>query len=143
MLEEYRIFLENLSFPSFLKLMKATRCTNESVQDFKVQYSCRAQPSFHSLTNNKKRLRVMTLDKDKKAKPSSSKRSSFKKSESKEYPVLPPFAYEAKKATAFLERWVKGQDIHLPFIGRFPFSSRSGGPKVLSLPEKGTPLNNA
>lgn len=32
MMEEYRIFLENIFFPSFSRLMEAARCNNDSVR---------------------------------------------------------------------------------------------------------------
>lgn len=60
MLEEYSIFLENLSFYSFPKLMEAARRTNEMVHRA-PRPSSTSRSSLNSAL--KKRLIVVTLDK--------------------------------------------------------------------------------
>lgn len=51
--EEYRVFLENLSFPSFSKLMEAAKRTNESVHK-SSRFNTTASPTkFRHATSSK------------------------------------------------------------------------------------------
>lgn len=119
--EEYRIFLENLSFSSFSKLMEAPRLTKESMH--RTSRSSSAARPIHQPTVRpapRKRSIVATIDRDKRSKTFNSKRSSFEKRKPKESPCLPPFPCSTKNDAGLLERWVKDQVIRLLFVELFP-----------------------
>lgn len=105
MMEEYRIFVENLSFPSFSKLLKAATHLNVSVRrtsrsDFVVQ----PRPVVES--TSKKGPMAVTLKKSRGINTSSSKKPTYDRKEPRQYPILSPFPCGAKKAVALLEQWI-------------------------------------
>lgn len=100
-------------------LMEAARCTNKSVCRT-LRSSSAARPRCpHGLSDTNKRLIVATFNKDRRARPSRSKRLALNKRELKEYPVLPPLPCDVKKDATLVEYLVK-ELVHIFFIDRFP-----------------------
>lgn len=102
MLEEYRVFLENLPFPSFSRLRESARRTNESVRRTSKSSSINRPNPLARLASRKRSI-IATLEKGKEVRPLSSKRPSFNKKESWQHLVLPAFPCGTKKATALVE----------------------------------------
>lgn len=111
MTEEYRVFLENLSFCSFAKLMEAARSTNESVhRSSRLGTSARLGQAPIGLQMQKKGPIFSADDNIREAMPFGWKAATFERRE--RYPILPPFPCGAKRA--LLYQWVK--DHVLPYL---------------------------
>lgn len=113
MANEYRVYLENLTFPSFSKLMEAARRINESVRK-------PSRPAIDSLSRisprsfPRKRLVITTVEEGRAARPPRPKKPSFRQNYKtdnrqgkKPYLVLPPFLCGIKKALVLLNQRVK------------------------------------
>lgn len=59
--EEYEIFLENLSFPSFSRLMEMARSSNELVRRTSWSSSANSPSRMTQFVSKKKKLIVTTL----------------------------------------------------------------------------------
>lgn len=134
-MKKYRVFLEDLSFSSFPKLMEAKLGTNESVgSSSKFITSVRPSQAPIGRLAPKKRLIFVALDEAKKVRPFDSKRSAFGKREPKEYPILPPFLWckESLRSLGTMSERTKSS-----YLCR-PFSLYDGpkGHKQLPLPSK-------
>lgn len=111
MVEEYRVFLENLLFTSFPKLMEEAKRTNESVKKT-------SNPSHVSSPNPvvrqlpRKGLIMVVIEMSKESGPSNSEKPSYChecKQEKKTYLVLSPFRYDIKKAHSLLSNGSRTQ----------------------------------
>lgn len=127
MVSEYRVYLENLTFPSFSELMEAAQRTNESIKKpsrpIGNSYSGVAPKPFP-----RKRLVIAAMEDGREARPPRPKKASFKlgykadnKQGKKSYPVLPPFPCGIKKALALVNQWVKDEAITLPHVDQLPY----------------------
>lgn len=126
MVNEYRVYLENLTFPSFSRLMETARRTNESFRKpsrsvINTHTSVAPRP-FH-----RKRSMIAAVEDSQGARPPRPKRPSFKqgykndsKAGKKSYPVLLPFPCGIKKALALLNQWIKDEAIVLPHVDQQP-----------------------
>lgn len=114
MIEEYRVFLEYLSFPSFAKLMEAARLTNESVRrSSKSDVNIRPSHAPMGRQMQRKRPILVAINDTREAGPTSSKRPYEKK---ERYSALPPLLSDTKRAIVLLEQRVKDRVIRLPCI---------------------------
>lgn len=95
-------FPGQLVFFSFSRLTKATHCTNELVwRNSRCSSTIRPSPMIWSTL--RKRLMVVTFEKGKGVKCSSSKKPTYSRRKPSKFPVLPPFPCGAKKAAVLLE----------------------------------------
>lgn len=58
------------------------------------------------------------------------------KRELEEYPVLPPFPRDTKKAASLLKGWARYQVVRLPFVELFLSPTNQKDAKLLSLPSE-------
>lgn len=94
--------------------MKVKRCANEPVRRT-PEPSSTYRPNFKIKPPLRKWSIIATLEKGQGERPSNSKRPSYKQ-EQKPFPVLPPYLYAVKKATALLEKWVKDLVVHFLYV---------------------------
>lgn len=126
MANEYQVYLQNLTFPSFSKLVEAARRTNESVRN-------PSRPAINSHSGvaprsfPRKRHVIAAIEDGREAKPPRSKKPYFRqgykadnRQGKKSYPVLPTFPYGNKKAVALLNQWVKDETVTLPRMDQLP-----------------------
>lgn len=111
MMEEYRIFLENLSFYSFSKLMELARHTNE-------QYYPVLPVDLARTPHHERGPLLQPSRKENAPDYWNKKKSTQDRREPTEFPTLPPFPYDPKKVATLLDKWVKGRDIPLPEVRR-------------------------
>lgn len=108
MFDEYRVFLENLSFLSFSRLMEAERRTNESVRrTSKSNIASRPGPVTRIPPPPRKRLTVVAVEKGQGSGPSNQPAYMLEyrpkhRQECKASPILSPFLYGLKKAITLL-----------------------------------------
>lgn len=100
-MEDYRILLENLSFPSFVQVDGSARCTMS-------QFGGPRGPTLHSNPvswSNPRRGRGGGLNPWERQ--GSQSLWLMARGKTCQYHVLPPFLHEAKKVSSFLEQWRK------------------------------------
>lgn len=129
--KQYRIFLENLSFTSFSKLMEAVGCRSESVsRNSRSNANTRSSQTLVARLASKKRsiIDALTTMGDG---PSSSKKPTFVKMKPKDTPVC-LFPYDAKKAVTLLYQRVKDEVIHFSHTNRFPSVNGPEGCEIIA-----------
>lgn len=126
MVDEYRLFLENLS--SFSTLMKATRRMNESVRrTSRTNFTSHPDPVVMPTTPPQKRPIVATVKNGQRPRPFNRKKPAGKpefkpdqKQERKAFNGLRPFCCGVKKAVVLLKQWVKDIVVQLLFVDQLP-----------------------
>lgn len=117
MLQVYRVFLENMAFSYFSKLMEAARRTNEIV--------CRSSRASSTNWSNfdpvwRKRSIVPTLREGEGSISFDSKKTTHDKKRSQVVPMLPPFPCNPKRAMILLYKWVTYRVLTPPEVIVFP-----------------------
>lgn len=108
MIEDYRVYLENLSFSSFLQLTEAMGRTNEFVRKtlnstLMIIFVLKKTPMILAVEKNKE-LRLQIEE------------SALQKKRNQTIPILSSFPYRAKRATSLLEQWIKDNAVHFPEV---------------------------
>lgn len=135
---EYRVYLENLTFLSFSKLIEAVRRTNESVRKPSRptinSYSGVAPRSFPI-----KRPVLAAVEDGQEVRPPKSKKPSFRQGYKtdnrpgkKSYLVFPPFPCGIKKVITLLNQWVKDEAVTLPHMDQLPYEEDQHEPNFCS-----------
>lgn len=106
MIEEYCIFLKNLSFPSFFKLIEAARHPKESLRSSSASWS--SSSSYLVATFDRER----DLDRP-------SQGTNPGKMRAQEVSILPPFPYGLRKVIILMDKWVKNRSVSLPEVQSF------------------------
>lgn len=126
MVHEYRVYLENLTFPHFSKLLEAARRANESVRKpFRPTINSHSGVAPRSFP--RKRFVIADVEDGQEARPPRLKKPSYRpgykgdnRQGKKSYPILPLFPYGFKKAIALLNQWVKDKTATLPHVDHLP-----------------------
>lgn len=136
-MEEYMIFLQNLSFSSFSRFTEAACHTKESgYRILRSSSAVRPSPCPIILTASRKLLMVATLEKDKWASPSSSKKPVYDGKESWQLPILSPLPCGLNKATNSLRAMSEEPSHHSAQNELSPLPRRSEGCEVMSYHKK-------
>lgn len=139
MTEEDNVFQENLSFPSFSKLMEAARCTNESISR-SLKPGTSTMPGQAPIGQQTEGKSPTFMAHTGEARSSGSKRPTFERNE--KYPVLPPFPYSVKRVIVLLDQWVRDRVIRLPYVEHFlPEKTRRMPTTVPTIAKEGGTAN--